>query len=252
MILRPSCGISVLQFLFLRRTSQPKKAVGHAPGFCKRSCCALVKSWSQPDLLPLKMYPPPQKKKSRNLEFCQILFWIHKQLEMVTLKLDSGIFGLLRGWNSWKIGDTLQVYSNDISLYFPRFPSHFVPNSKRHQRFSGRKQAHRIQPMMWWVSNIFYIFTPKIGEDEPNLTHIFQRGWFNHQLVFWGFLKSEESPQPRDTIDGPNHQLATLSVCPFQRSWYLQECSAVCRTLERLGWFWGWGFQKPRWAIWIW
>ena len=31
-------------------------------------------------------------------------------------------------------------------------------------------------------SNIFGIFTPKIGEDEPILTHIFQLGW-NHQLV---------------------------------------------------------------------
>ena len=33
-------------------------------------------------------------------------------------------------------------------------------------------------------SKIFGIFTPKIGEDEPILIHIFQRGWFNHQLVF--------------------------------------------------------------------
>ena len=31
-------------------------------------------------------------------------------------------------------------------------------------------------------SNIFGIFTPKIGEDEPILTSIFQMGWFNHQL----------------------------------------------------------------------
>ncbi len=30
-------------------------------------------------------------------------------------------------------------------------------------------------------SNIFF-FTPKIGEDEPNLTNYFQMGW-NHQLV---------------------------------------------------------------------
>ena len=31
-------------------------------------------------------------------------------------------------------------------------------------------------------SNIFGMFTPKIEEDEPILTHIFQMGW-NHQLV---------------------------------------------------------------------
>ena len=29
-------------------------------------------------------------------------------------------------------------------------------------------------------SNIFGIFTPILGEDEPILTHIFQMGW-NHQ-----------------------------------------------------------------------
>ena len=33
----------------------------------------------------------------------------------------------------------------------------------------------------WWFP-IFFMFTPKIGEDEPNFDeHIFQRGWFNHQ-----------------------------------------------------------------------
>ena len=35
-----------------------------------------------------------------------------------------------------------------------------------------------------WVvaTHIFFIFTPNFGEDEPILTHIFQMGWFNHQL----------------------------------------------------------------------
>ena len=28
----------------------------------------------------------------------------------------------------------------------------------------------------------FFMFTPNLGEDEPILTHIFQRGW-NHQLA---------------------------------------------------------------------
>ena len=35
------------------------------------------------------------------------------------------------------------------------------------------------------VSNIFFMFTPKIGEMmEQNDEHIFQMGWFNHQLVY--------------------------------------------------------------------
>ena len=33
----------------------------------------------------------------------------------------------------------------------------------------------------WWQLKYFLIFNPKIGEDEPILTHIFQMGW-NHQL----------------------------------------------------------------------
>ena len=34
------------------------------------------------------------------------------------------------------------------------------------------------------ATQIFFIFTPKIGEDEPIFDeHIFQMDWFNHQLV---------------------------------------------------------------------
>ena len=33
----------------------------------------------------------------------------------------------------------------------------------------------------WWFQ-IFLIFTPKLGEDSHFDEHIFQRGWFNHQL----------------------------------------------------------------------
>ena len=32
----------------------------------------------------------------------------------------------------------------------------------------------------WWFFKDF-LFSPPFGEDEPILTHIFQRGWFNHQ-----------------------------------------------------------------------
>jgi len=34
----------------------------------------------------------------------------------------------------------------------------------------------------WWFQ-IFFMFT-LFGEDEPILTHIFQMGWFNHQLGY--------------------------------------------------------------------
>ena len=43
-----------------------------------------------------------------------------------------------------------------------------------------------INGVITWVvaTQTFFMFTPKIGEDDPIwLEHIFQMGWFNHQLV---------------------------------------------------------------------
>ena len=48
---------------------------------------------------------------------------------------------------------------------------------------------------------IFFIFTPNLGEDEPIFDdHIFQRGWFNHQPV-------KLSPQPPNVPPGTGFQL---------------------------------------------
>ena len=51
---------------------------------------------------------------------------------------------------------------------------------------SGRVSFGRKSGSRWWFQ-IFFIFTPKIGEDEPILANIFQRGWFNHQLDKYDF-----------------------------------------------------------------
>ena len=42
---------------------------------------------------------------------------------------------------------------------------------------------------------IFFIFIPNFGEDEPILTNMFQRGWFNHQLVFVEGSKNDQTKQ---------------------------------------------------------
>ena len=44
----------------------------------------------------------------------------------------------------------------------------------------------KVSKEIFWVvaTQIFFVFTPKIGEDEPILTNIFQRGW-NHQVVLF-------------------------------------------------------------------
>ena len=48
---------------------------------------------------------------------------------------------------------------------------------------AGRLGKKRKKILGGGVSQIFFgIFTPKIGEDEPIWTNIFQMGWFNHQL----------------------------------------------------------------------
>ena len=38
----------------------------------------------------------------------------------------------------------------------------------------------------WWFQ-LFFIFTPKIGEMIQFDEHFFQMGWFNHQLDKWMF-----------------------------------------------------------------
>ena len=44
-------------------------------------------------------------------------------------------------------------------------------------------RGHLIIPHLGGGLKDFFMFTPKIGEDEPILTDIFQMGWFNHQLA---------------------------------------------------------------------
>ena len=54
----------------------------------------------------------------------------------------------------------------------------------------------------WWQLKYFFMFIPKIGEDEPILTNIFQMGW-NHQLAYiWVYVCiniMHESNQPQGT-----------------------------------------------------
>ena len=71
------------------------------------------------------------------------------------------------------------------------------------RRFVGWKEhvfsARKTNITRWWQLKYFFgIFTPNIGEDEPILTsHIFQRGWFNHQLVARRLL---ENPAVKEVL----------------------------------------------------
>ena len=50
----------------------------------------------------------------------------------------------------------------------------------------GDKKVTVNDSSRWWFQ-IFLEFSPLFGEDEPILTNIFQRGWFNHQPAL-GFV----------------------------------------------------------------
>ena len=57
---------------------------------------------------------------------------------------------------------------------------HFRASStKRGFKRNGSKKCH----LGWWQLKYFFVFQALFGEDEPILTHIFQVGWFNHQLL---------------------------------------------------------------------
>ena len=66
-----------------------------------------------------------------------------------------------------------------------------------------------MKPTIFWGNVFFYLLgggfkyfscSPLFGEDEPILTNIFQRGWFNHQLViFFNHQFSMAPPPPRNS-----------------------------------------------------
>ena len=76
---------------------------------------------------------------------------------------------------------------------------------------------------MWWFQ-IFFSFTPILGEDEPILTHIFETGW-NHQpdksmLIFTAVLFRWHTPfgyTPSET------QLSYIYMFPFFLTWRKQK-----------------------------
>ena len=51
-----------------------------------------------------------------------------------------------------------------------------------HAGFCRADDFRRQQKMARWWFQIFFIFTPNLGKDSHFDEHIFQMGWFNHQL----------------------------------------------------------------------
>jgi len=73
-----------------------------------------------------------------------------------------------------------------------------IPGKKLQHKRSQPKSHGRNLCLGGGNSNSFYVH-PLFGEDEPNLTHIFQMGWFNHQPV----VEFPEKNHPRFFRLGP-------------------------------------------------
>ena len=71
-----------------------------------------------------------------------------------------------------------------------KFGATALVNFIRSHMFIPNMYQHPSTIIVWVVvSNIFGIFTPKIGKDSHFHNHIFQMGWFNHQLVVHNFFQ---------------------------------------------------------------
>ena len=85
---------------------------------------------------------------------------------------------------------------------FTKKISHFYFYKKK----TKKTTLNNLNPS-WWQLKYFFYFHPYFGEDEPILTHIFQRGWFNHQLTevkkIWVTSPSFFSPQPPAPSEEP-------------------------------------------------
>ena len=66
---------------------------------------------------------------------------------------------------------------------------------EKNRPFWGKTHYFWKHPYRWWFQT-FFSFIPKIGEDEPILTHIFQMGWFNHQLEHRHFTGKQRQQDP--------------------------------------------------------
>ena len=77
----------------------------------------------------------------------------------------------------------------NLKLQEQKFNRRSVGIWKKHTWWKNQlKKGGRTIPRhstRWWQLKYFFIFTPKIGEDSQLDEHIFQRGWFNHQLVLY-------------------------------------------------------------------
>ena len=87
-------------------------------------------------------------------------------------------------------GEHVSVGGGGITVDLKETPLFFFPRVAFIHLKKNGFQSNRLKQARWVVSNIFLVFTPKIGEDFHPFwrSHIFQMGWWkNHQPMFLGW-----------------------------------------------------------------
>ena len=84
----------------------------------------------------------------------------------------------------------------------------------------------------WWFQ-IFFIFTPIWGNDL-NLTHIFQLGWFNHQLGM--FKKKNLHPKNPWTLQWKGWNLHNRGLGPQISHWIVGSGFLGHLSCTRIAW----------------
>ena len=108
----------------------------------------------------------------------------------------------------------------DADLEIPHRPRSGPPKTPGSSDISGTIDGRKWRLLKWpknfqdestrpilggGVSQIFFMFNPILGKMNPiGLAHIFQRSWFNHQLVY---CDVSEIPRPTHLLDGAKKKL---------------------------------------------
>ena len=123
--------------------------------------CCLAESEDVGDLIPWA----PKTMKNRGFGHLKTRFLLYKPLNMLVF------------------GDLIDIYPS-LPVIPPEVFTVFGWYVLLGSSHTSSRSVFGSLGSRWWFLNIFFdMFTSKIGEDEPNLTiHIFQTGWFNHQL----------------------------------------------------------------------
>ena len=146
--------------------------------------------------------------------FCGGVFWPQKPEVSTDEFFDAGICGEASGAKRWNVAN----YLTDFWVVVSNTPRKF--NSLPPRNRQSQKEGLIFQPSFFrgellnFGGVFFFMFTPKIGEDESILTHIFSDGLVQppsrFQLPLWSLRV-----KPPEKLPGPNRKGSSSGVYHF-------------------------------------